>query len=112
MSILVENNFIIEVSSIYLSSIFLFSVVHLFPPRLTCVPEFFVPVHGQYDEDVPQDVHHDGEDQHAGQRSGQSRRRARSAAALVPGQTVRNVLILQPQIHLFTVQRSYWVGRV
>lgn len=63
---------------------------------LTCIPEFLVPVHGQDDEDIAQDVYHDGEDQHAGQRSGQSRGRgAQSAVALIPGQTVRPVYILQ-----------------
>lgn len=81
--------------------VFFFSSV-----SLTCVPEFFVPVHGQDDEDVSQDVHHDGEDQHAGQRSGQSRRRALSAAARVPGQTLGTVLILELQIHLC----SRWSG--
>lgn len=80
--------------------LFFFSVVRPLHLRLTCVPEFFVPVHGQDDEDVAQDVHHDGEDQHAGQRSGHSRRRARPAAALVPGQTVRSVVVLELQIHL------------
>lgn len=62
---------------------------------LTCVPELFVPVHGQDDEDIAQDVYHDGEDQHAGQRSGHSSGGgAQSAVALIPGQTVRPVHIL------------------
>lgn len=83
-----------------LSLFLFFSLVCLSYLRLTCVPEFFVPVHGQDDEDVAQDVPHDGEYQHAGQRSGHSRRRARPAAALVPGQTVGTVLMLELQIHL------------
>lgn len=68
---------------------------------LTCIPEFLVPVHGQDDEDVAQDVYHDGEDQHAGQRSGHSGGRgAQPAAALVAGQTVRPVPMLQLEIHV------------
>lgn len=47
---------------------------------LTCIPELFVPVHGQDDEDITQYVYHDGEDQHAGQRCGHSSR----AVALIP----------------------------
>ena len=89
-----------------------FSLVCL---SLTWIPQLFVPVHGQDDEDVAQDVYHDGEDQHAGQRSGHSRGRrkrrrsrrrrgggrgrrrrrrgAQSSVALIPGQTVRPVHI-------------------
>lgn len=84
----------------YLNSKFSFIYFGQLYLRLTCVPEFFVPVHGQDDEDVAQDVHHDGEDQHAGQRSGHSRRLARPAAARVPGQTVGTVHMLELQIHL------------
>lgn len=74
-----------------------FSIVHyitlsFFFQFLTCVPEFFIPVHGQDDEDVAQDVHDDGEDQHAGQRCGHSAgRSAQVAAAVITGQTARPV---------------------
>lgn len=59
---------------------------------LTCIPEFFVPIHGQDDEDIAQDVYNDGEDQHAGQRSGHSTGGStKSVVAVINGQTVRPV---------------------
>lgn len=73
----------------YISAINLFFFL-----SLTCIPEFFIPVHGQDDEDIAQDVHDDGEDQHAGQRSGHSTGGSTQvAAAVITGQTVRPVHI-------------------
>lgn len=67
---------------------------------LTCIPELFVPIHGQDNQHVPEDVHHDGEDQHAGQRSGHpAGGSAELAAALIP-RAVRSVHIFHLQIHL------------
>ena len=45
----------------------------LAPGALTCVPQLLVPTHGQDDQEVAQDVHHDGEDEDEGQRGGQPR---------------------------------------
>lgn len=42
--------------------------------RLTCVPELFVPIDGEDDQQVAQDVHHDGEDEEAAQSCGDPRR--------------------------------------
>lgn len=67
---------------------------------LTCIPKLFIPVHGQDDENVAQDVDHDRKDQHAGQRSGQSGRGAQSGAALVPGQTSWAVQLPSLETHL------------
>lgn len=41
---------------------------------LTCVPELLVAVHGEDDQQVAQDVHHDGEDEKAAQSCGDPRR--------------------------------------
>ena len=54
---------------------YLFSFPRL-PPPLTCVPELLVPVHGEDDQQVPQDVHHDGEDEEAAQSCGDPGRAA------------------------------------
>lgn len=45
----------------------------LAPGAPTCVPQLLVPIHGQDDQEVAQDVHHDGEDEDEGQRGGQPR---------------------------------------
>lgn len=34
---------------------------------ITCIPELLVPEHGEDDQEVSEDVHHDGEDEHGGQ---------------------------------------------
>nr|XP_047934264.1 translation initiation factor IF-2-like [Anser cygnoides] len=47
------------------------------PARLTCVPQLLVAVHGEDDQQVPQQVHHDGEDEDGGQGGGDPGRAAR-----------------------------------
>lgn len=46
-------------------------------PRITCVPQLLVAVHGEDDQQVPQQVHHDGEDEDGGQGGGDPGRAAR-----------------------------------
>lgn len=41
---------------------------------LTCVPELLVPIHGEDDQEVAQDVNDDGEDEEASQSCGDPRR--------------------------------------
>lgn len=43
------------------------------PGAPTCVPQLLVPIHGQDDQQVAQDVHHDGEDEDEGERVGHPR---------------------------------------
>lgn len=70
------------------------------PLLLTCVPELFVPIHGEDDQHISEDVHHDGEDQHAGQRSGHSTGGSAQLAAALISPAVRSVRIPYLQIHL------------
>lgn len=51
----------------------------------TCVPELLVPIHRQDDQQVAQDVHHDGEDEDAGQRGCQPRGLRPRAVSAGPG---------------------------
>lgn len=47
---------------------------HIHLSRLTCVPELLVPIHGEDDQEVAQDVNNDGEDEEAPQSCGDPRR--------------------------------------
>lgn len=65
-------------------SLFFFFYFFLFflPGGLTCVPELLVPIDGEDDQQVPQDVHHDGEDEKAAQSCGDPRRVAQRSGAV------------------------------
>lgn len=60
-------SFIAEVLCCFSSVLFLF---------LTCVPELLVAIHGEDNQQVAQDVHHDGEDEKTAQSCGDPRRAA------------------------------------
>lgn len=48
---------------------------------LTCVPELLVPIHGEDDQEIAQDVNDDGEDEEASQSCGDPRRAVQDGVA-------------------------------
>lgn len=81
---------------------------------LTCIPELFVPKHRENDEHIPQDVNHNSEDQHAGQRCGHSDRGALCTVAGILGQTIHTTRVCL-QIHVnqnaIAIVKDRWLIR-